>query len=119
MTKAVLIGIGVPFPQGLAGLQSRSTLPSPVPSVASLQVNRAVMSHLTLLFLCVLLPACVLTGRLPGLEIAAVGTVLRAETVCSLPCFTLVLRVSVQNSHFSCSGDGGVGSLEEREGLFL
>lgn len=86
VTKAVLIGIGVPFPQSLDGLQSRNNLPSPVPSVASLQVSRAVMSHLTLLFLCVLLPACVLTGRLPGLDTSG-WKVLPAETVCSLPCF--------------------------------
>lgn len=36
MTKAILTGIGVPFSQNLDGLQIRSTLLSPVPSVASL-----------------------------------------------------------------------------------
>lgn len=34
MTKAVFIGIGVPFPQNLDGLQIQSTLLSPVPESA-------------------------------------------------------------------------------------
>lgn len=104
MTKAVLIGIGVPFPQNLDGLQIQSTL-SPLPNSQccqslSQQANDVPFDSA---FLCVLLPARVLTGRLPGLETAAVGMVLPTETVFS-PSFTLVPRFSVQNSQVNFSG---------------
>lgn len=115
MTKAVLTGIGVPFPQNLDGLQIRSTLPSPVPSVASLpsQQDRVPFDSA---FLCVLLPAFILTGRLPALEMPVVGTVRPTEAV-----FSPLLHFSPQILHSEQPIQllQGVGSLEEREGLFL
>lgn len=101
MTKAVLTGIGVPFPQNLDGLQICSTLPSPVPSVASLQVSRT-ESHLTLL-------SCVCCCQLLSLQADFLAWkcqwLERYDPLrqCSLPCFTLVLRLSIQNNQFNCS----------------